>query len=616
MGIFDYFASKRLDLGYLTESQRAASEYIENESAIGRTTEEEVTYLRGQVSDLQEDMLRISDAFDGVGWAPLNAEESNHMSLKTVKKAATVGRAMYAMNPFVKRGVDARIAYIWGRSVAFDGVSAIYETLEMNRKKLFTAQSYEELERVLATDGNAFTALPVDSEKNADDSAKAFRIPLDQITGVVANPQDAEEIWLYKREYTVSITKSASGQTVEKNEVRYYPALGYHKMIEDHPTKRMRKTWNQIKVDQDFVIQHTTVNKQIGWRWGVPDVMAVVFWAKAYKEYLENNATLVEAYSRIAWSFEAPSAAGAQAAAAQVMRPPTRDPITGETRNIGGTAISPLGSHPTAMPATGSTVDFSKGDALAAAIAAGLGVSKVVILSDSGSSNRAAESSLDLPTLKAMESRQLLHSERFLELFEFWGVKVSKAPDAVPADAKLNDMKDISGAPKGKAKSSRIEEAKAPGGATQTDVAIVTWPQIESDSTKDRITAIGTGVELGLLYKQEARRETLETLGIAPYREWDDLPTMEDDPAAQEKFNQEKEAADAALAAAQVAKDESNNDPEFGAGKKSTNAALASKADKSVIAKQGVSGGITAQGGAQTSSNSARNNRSSDSKNK
>lgn len=537
--------------------------------------QDEIRYLTGEIISLQEDFLKISDAFDNAGWAPLNEQEAAEIPLATVKKVAKIARALNAMNPFVKRGVNARISYIWGKGVSFDGIDSIEDEILKNRAKLFTPQAYEELERVLATDGNAFSALPI---SESDDTLTAFRISLDQIEGAVSNPLDTEEIWYYKREYAVTKTNSNTGQTRTDSVVKYYASLGYYSKLKKQG-KNLPKKWNNVGVEQNYVIQHTTVNKQVGWRWGVADIMPVIFWAKAYKEYLEDNAMLVKAYSRLAWQVKVSSQAGAQAAATQVMSAPTRDPMTGEVRNVGGTNISGGGTELSPVAATGSTVDFSKGSPLASAIAAGLEVSVIVITSDPGSGTNATAETLDLPTLKAMESRQKLHEERFLELFEFWGADVHPNKNSIMGNAKKPK------APLLKNKDAEEQRAENNEGVG-SDYAIVTWPQIETDTTKDRIAAIGTAVELGILYKQEARKEAIDVFGIAPYKAWDDLPTMDDDPAAQQKMEQEQAAADKAFAQQQE--------------------------QASVIAKQGVSGGVAAKGGAQGTSNSARDNRAAD----
>lgn len=542
-------------------------EYAKNEALT-----EEVGYLRGEIAEIQEDLLKISDAFDNVGWSPLPGEEAKELSLKTVKQIASVARAMNAVNPFVKRGVNARISYVWGRGVKFDGVEGIKDQFSTNRSKMFSPQAYEELERVLATDGNAFTALPIKEEVKGVPTS-SFRVILDQITNVVSNPLDLEEIWYYQRTYKVVVTNRETGEQETQEEIKWYASMGYYQKLKKLG-KNLPKRWNKHGVEQNYVMQHTAVNKQVGWRWGVPDILPVIYWAKAYKEYLEDNAMLVKAYSRLAWQVRVPNANAGNVASAQVMAPPTRDPLTGEIRNVGGTFV---GTHEVApVPASGSNVDFSNGSALASAIAAGLEVSKVVILSDSGSSNRAAEEGLDLPTLKAMESRQQLHVERFMEIFEFWGAKVdlnmSSQLLTIEEQARVN-----------------MEIIESAGEKPEpSEFASVIFPPIESPSEKDHITSVGTAVELGVLYPAEARREVLESMNISPIKPWWELPTIDDNPAKKEEQEAAAEQADRQFQLDQ----------------------------QSVVAKQGVSGGVSAKGGAQSTANSSRANRKQDSKTK
>lgn len=510
--------------------------------------EEENNYVLSKVEELQEDLLRISDAFDRRGTKELTGlaeDDASEIPLGTVKRVASTSRAMNAMNPFVKRGVNARISYVWGKGVSFDKVEGVQELMDDNRKRMFSPQAFEERERVLATDGNLFLAHP--NEEARGDGDTTFRIVLDQITGSVSNPEDKEEIWYYKREWNVDTTNGTTGEQQSKGYTRWYPSMAYAQKLEKQ-NKALPRRWGKHGVDQKFVIQHETVNKQVGWRWGVPDIMPVIFWAKAYKEYLEDNATLVKAYSRLAWQVKAPAGQNGPGIAAQLMSPPTRDPMTGELRDVGGTAVSGGGVEMAPLATNASSIDFSKGAPLASAIASGLEVSMVVITSDAGTANRSAAESLDLPTLKAMESRQQLHTESFLELFKFWGVTEPT----------------------------------------------VTWPQIYNDTTKDRITAVGTARELNLLYPEEGRKEVLDVLGIAPFKPWDELPDPADDPLKQ----YEEEKADKAFEQAQ----------------QQANAESAAQKDASVIAGQGKSGGVSARGGAQSSSNQARTNRARDSK--
>lgn len=512
--------------------------------------QDEVTFLTSELREVQESMLAIADRFDNIGWNPLTKKEDpTEMTLDTVKKVSELARGLYSVNPFVHRGVDARKDYIWGKGVSFDGIEDVYDEIEANRKRIFSPQAYEELERVLATDGNAFLALPIDTSK------QALRIPLHEIHGAVYDPEDSETTWFYKRSYMYYKTDGRNGNVDAEERTVYYMSTDYYRE-RLASGKRMPATWQGKEIAKGYVMHHMAVNKQVGWHWGVPDVLPVIFWAKAYKEYLEDNATLVKAYSRLAWSAKASTGAGAGAVAAQLQRGPMRDPITGESKDVGGTSINGGGVDLQPLPPTGSQVDFNKGSALASAIAAGLGVSKVIILSDPGEGNRSAAETLDGPMLKAMEARQKIHEERFLDIFSFWGLKVSAYGQV---QHKLTEASEAEG------------DDKKPKEAPKADFASVSWPQIESDSTKDRLTALTMGVEAYILFPEEARKEALDVLGISPFRPWDELPEKPEPPV----------------------------NPLAGG-------------DGSVVPAQGKGGGIAAKGGNVTDPNEARDNRKKD----
>lgn len=449
-------------LDFLTGNSVEHSDFIETqaENAFLKTRLDDAEI---KIDDLEESLLEIADAFDNIGWSPLDKVSAKEMPLATVKKASEVSRSMLAVNPFVKAGVEARIAYIWGNGVDFDKIEdATKESMKKNRKIMFSPQAYAERERTAATDGNIFTAL------HREDTSM-FRIPLEQIAGSVSNPENQEEIWYYKREWKVSKTNSTTGVEKQETFIRYYPSLPYATKLEDEG-KTVPKRWGKHGVDQNYVMQHEAVNKQVGWRWGIPDIMPVLFFAKVYKEYLEDNVTLVKAYSRIANQVKSPTQASANSAAVQIGSTPTRDPITGEMRSVGATAITGLQTELVPTGLSGSQVDFSNGSPLAAGIAAGLEVSLDDVMPGESSGTATG---ISVTTLRAMESRQQLWGDSMVDLFEFWG---------------------------------------------DEDVEI-TWRNIDEDETHRRVQSVQLAYDGGLLHQEEARKEVLEMLRIVPTSE-------------------------------------------------------------------------------------------------
>ena len=415
-----------------------------------------------RIEEVEESLLEVADAFDNMGWSPMGFTEPqqiNEIPLKTVKDVSQISRAAL-VNPFIKAAVGARIGYIWGNGVEFQNADdTTKELMRKNRDPLFSQAAYEEMERAAATDGNVFRAL------HRDDNTM-IRVPLAQITGAISDPENPEKVWYYKREWTTKKKSRINIDEAEKeeNHAKYYPSVEYAAYLEDNG-QGLPKRWGKVGVDQDHVMQHTAFNKQIGWRWGVPDIMAVLYWVKAYKEYLEDNIKLVKAYTRIATQIKMGSQGGANSASAQIRTTPVIDPITGEASTAGATAITGLGTVMEATGLAGSEVNFENGNPLAAAIAAGMEVPIGAVLPLEN-----ADTGLNSTILKAMETRQSVWSIMFEDLFEFWG---------------------------------------------DSDVEVI-WRNIDEDETHRRIQSVQIGYEGGLLHQEEARGEALELLRIAP----------------------------------------------------------------------------------------------------
>ena len=393
-----------------------------------------ISRLQEQNSALHNSMEVLENAFadamlalDDVGWRPLGGDEdATEIRLETIKTIAQTTRGLVAINPLIKRGVAVRTTYIWGDGVKFEGLSEDDPILtdRTNKKFLFSPQAYAEMEACMATDGQIFTLISKARGRRrtgATGAPKITRVPMKEITGTISDPQNREDIWFFRREYTVESESYREGHKNVKTVSAWYPATDYD-VANGKPFNIQGKpvVWNAA-------ILHNTANKQIGWKWGAPDLMSVIFWTKAYKEFLENSATLVKAYSRFAFKVTAQNKSGVQTAATKVAQQPTRDPFTGEVQGVGGTAVMGMGTTLSTIGRTGGSVDFSAGLPLAAMVAAGLEIPLTSLTADGGSSNRSAAETLETPTLKAMKARQQLWGGYFERLFDYLGKPNVKA---------------------------------------------------------------------------------------------------------------------------------------------------------------------------------------------
>ncbi|HEY9414750.1 MAG TPA: hypothetical protein VIQ30_08340, partial [Pseudonocardia sp.] len=366
---------------------------------------------RRTVDFLTETMGDLEARMSEPGWQELTAGASQEFSRAGLKQISAVCRVMAVKSPLIKRGLSLRQAYVWGQGVEITArdpkVNAVLQEFlddEGNQRTFFGPTARETNERALGTDGNLFPALFTNPRTGA---VQVRVIPWDQVTDVITNPEDASEPWFYRHE-TWTQHKTASG-TIDRPRVVYYPALGYRPQVK--PGTWTDVTGAQVPVRWDAPVVHIKVNALQGWKFGVGDAYAAVDWAKAYKDFLSDWATLVRSLSRFAWRL---TARGSRQAAARrrLAEPPTRDRTTGEPNHAGATAVQSPDMMLEAIPKSGATIDSDSGRPLAAMVASALDVPVTMLLGDPGVTGaRATAETLDTPTEMMANGRRMVWQE-------------------------------------------------------------------------------------------------------------------------------------------------------------------------------------------------------------
>lgn len=395
--------------------------------------------LANNVEHLQESLADVQLAMDNIGWNPLG-EDSNlqELPLASIKKHTQVTRAIAVINPIAKRAIAVRTAYIWGNGITLDGLEkhADFVKSAVNQKYLLSDKAQMELESCLATDGNFFLLVTKPGAKSP--AGAVSRVPMWQITGTISNPENTEEVWFYRREWATTVTDASSEKEKVKNNIEYYPAIDYDESNGKPRTfKGKRVNW------EDTRIAAHSVNKQVGWKWGVPDLLCVIFWLKAHKEFLENQATLVKAYSRFAWKVATPTAANARAASTKVGTAPSIDPMTGQPQSVGATAVTGQGATISSVGRTGGSVDFEAGLPLAGYVAAGMNVPLNELTADAGNANRSSAETLSSSNEKVMRARQSEHKMFFESVFAYLGFEVKVSFEKIEEEAAYRQIQSI-----------------------------------------------------------------------------------------------------------------------------------------------------------------------------
>lgn len=349
--------------------------------------------------NLEEHVRDLALRLDTIGWEPLQGwgADGEGLDLDALKKTSEVLKDMVASASLMKRAVQLRHGYVFGRGISFTKAKPRHKKImdsSFNKKALFSMPAYEELMSWRLTDGNIFVL-------RNNTTYEAYRIPLNEITAYVLDPMSAERVWYFKRTYK-KYNSDGKWETVEE----WYPTSDYAGTVS--------KTIQGKPVNQKFSMVFMAFNRQPGFTFGVPDGYAAITWAMAYSEYLKNNSKLVKAYAQIAYKASTKTQAGGQNIAAQISQPGTA-----------GTAITGPNTDLVPMPRAGSDVNFENGRPLASMVAAALGVSVVALTADPGAagSSYGSAQTLDAPTILVMIAIQEGWKVFFEEFFRPLQVK-------------------------------------------------------------------------------------------------------------------------------------------------------------------------------------------------
>ncbi len=355
--------------------------------------------LRESYSSMAQAVL----AFDDKGWNTINST-TDGFDLQELQDAAARIRETSDGNPLLKRGSGLRTSYIFGRGVAFGDLPPRVKRFidePQNQEVLFSAEAQVVNERSHFTDGQFFVLFNM--------STKLFqRIPFNQITAVVTDPDDGERVRYFRRTWTRREQELAGGSARETILNVWYPSDIYT------PEGRYATSINGQPVDQNFRMLDSRVNRRAGVVWGIPDALAAMPWAHAYNEFLKDGSRMLKALAMFAWQIKSKSKNGATAAAAAIATPST----------TASTVVTGADMELNALPKGGSSVDLGNGRALASMVASALEVSIVALLSDPGSSGAyGTAQTLDVPTVKAMEARQQVWTLFYKRVLNLLGAK-------------------------------------------------------------------------------------------------------------------------------------------------------------------------------------------------
>lgn len=385
-----------------------------------------------QLEHLVERLADLELAREDSGWLRLGIEGTDDFTRQGLGLIAETCRLYAAKNPLIKRAVALQTFYIWAQGVSFVAkdprVQDVVDDFLDDRKnqvELTSHQARTGKERDLAVSGNLFFAFFVNQSTGR---VRVRSIPFAEVQDIYFNPEDRREPWYYLRQWSTSHLQPGSPTPIVVQRKAWFPDWRH--------TRAKVPELGGIEVI-DTPIYHVKVDGFDGMKFGVPEVYAAIDWARAYKEFLTDWATLVKALSRFAWKQTVRGGVAARTAAVAKLgrQPASALEVQTNRATPGGTWVQSEGSDLAPIPKTGATTSADDGRRLLLMVAAATG-NPETFFGDVSVGTLATATSLDRPTELRFRDRQSLWSDVLRDILDWVIDRAIEAPNG-PLDGQF-----------------------------------------------------------------------------------------------------------------------------------------------------------------------------------
>jgi len=434
------------------------------------------------VLQCKEAIAELEIALEDRGWQRTLAMSQLEFSRWGIQQIMLICRLYRIKNPVVQRGILVSAYYVFGRGVeitsedqaANDVIQAFLSDprnkSELGHSGLIASEAKK------YTDGNIFWALFT----AVDDGQVLIRsIDAIEIEEIITDPNDSSVPWFYHRRWFDQGFNPQTGVTQPESKEAYYVALDYE--AKSIPTQINGKPVMKDAAGNFIRVLHRKEGGLDKWKFGCPRAYAAVDWARAYKNRLEDDSTLVRALSRFSMTVETQGGAPAIAKWKQSLNTTLGNDLTSTDTNpspvTGSAIITGPGNKITPFRSAGMTADPEGGRRCAHMAYMVFGLPET-FFSDVSVGTLATATSLDRPT-----------ELKFLNDQEIWKEDLERIARYVLACS--------STAPKGKLREARKLDEKGKIPATADITIEVKFPAILEGDIVARVGAVVQALTLG-----------------------------------------------------------------------------------------------------------------------
>lgn len=383
------------------------------------------TQLKNDNTLLLETIRDLELSLESVDWRRLVQNSRQEFTREGIRHITEIARLFYLKNPLIRRGVSVQRLYVWGQGWSVqaknDEVQAVISDFlddPKNKAELTSQMALGQKEVEQQLDANTFFVF---FRGETTGKVRVRTIPFEEIVDIVCSPEDAKEPHLYERSWS---TDPGIDRVTEQKRA-YYPDWQYNPTIKP-------ETINGLPVMWDTPVFHLKTGAFSNWKFGVSEVYSPLDWARAYKEFLEDFASITRAHRRFAWDMET-RGGKASIAAAKARLGTTVGNTTGTGLDTnpppvtGSTFIHGDGAQMKPIKTAGATASLDEGRRFSLMAFAGMGLPET-FFGDVSVGTLATATSLDRPTELMMLDRQTMWKDAFEQIFQYVLKSDIKAP--------------------------------------------------------------------------------------------------------------------------------------------------------------------------------------------
>jgi len=405
--------------------------FVSAEQAVNESLD--VNAILQENVEVKERLAALELAMENADWRLLTWQARQEFTRAGLRVMTELARVIALKNPLVKRAIAVQQLYVWGQNWS---VQANDDTVQevvtnflddpKNAVELTSHTARMEKEKEQQTDGNTFLVFFVNRSTGR---VRIRSIQFEEIARVICSPDDAKEPWFYERTWSVQRLTDSGGIETEQMHA-YYPDWRYK------PTTK-RPDIAGVPVMWDTPVMHIKTGGYSNWSFGVSEIYAAIDWSQAYKDFLEDWASIVRAYRRFAFQLTTPGGSKSIAAAKSKLGTTVGSGTgvgTAYDSNpppvAGGLFISDPNTQLNPVRTQGATVSAEDGRRILLMVAAATGLPET-FFGDVSVGTLATANSLDRPTELMMSNRQMFWQSIFEQIFEFvleWAVKAPQGP--------------------------------------------------------------------------------------------------------------------------------------------------------------------------------------------